>query len=182
MPEHHFAVVSLANAGPDGLAFNQAVVRWALRTYLGVTDRDPEPLAYDKARTRDILGSYANDVMTVTVSADNGRLWLATLMRPEIRAGAEKDLPPDHTPFDVGLLPGDGDEYVITVTLSRDSAASSPERPAGRWWASISAGACSVAWGRTAGSAGVSGRPGRRECRARRAARTAAAYRRRIGP
>jgi hypothetical protein len=114
VPEHAFAVVSLANAGPDGLAFNQAIVRWALETYLGVTDRDPEPLPYDEARTREILGSYANDVMTVTVGADDGRLWLAALMRPDIRAAAQTDLPPDHAPFDLGLLPGDADEYVIT--------------------------------------------------------------------
>jgi hypothetical protein len=23
-------------------------------------------------------------------------------------------MPPDHAPFDLGLLPGDGDEYIIT--------------------------------------------------------------------
>jgi CubicO group peptidase (beta-lactamase class C family) len=113
-PDQEFVVVSLANAGPDGLAFNQTVVRWALETYLGVTDRDPEPLPYDEARTREILGSYENDAMTVTVRADGDRLWLAALLRPELRAAAEKDLPPDHAPLDVGLLPGDADEYVIT--------------------------------------------------------------------
>ena len=113
VPEQDFAVVSLANAGPDGLAFNQAVVRWALRTYLGVTDRDPVPVPYDEARVREVLGSYANDVMTITIGADGGRLWLAPLMQPEIRAAADSDLP-DHATFDVGLLPGDTDEYVIT--------------------------------------------------------------------
>jgi hypothetical protein len=35
-------------------------------------------------------------------------------MKPEIRAAADKDLPPDHAPFDSGLLPGDADEYIIT--------------------------------------------------------------------
>ena len=114
VPEQDFAVVSMANAGPDGLAFNQAVVRWALETYLGVSDRDPEPLPYDEARTREVLGSYANEVMTVTIGADGSRLWLAALMRSEIRGSADTDLPPDHAPFDVGLLPGDADEYVIT--------------------------------------------------------------------
>jgi hypothetical protein len=118
-PDQEFAVVSLANAGPDGLAFNQTVVRWALETYLGVTDRDPEPLPYDEARTREILGSYENDAMTVTVRADGDRLWLAALLRPELRAAAEKDLPPDHAPLDVGLLPGDADEYVITCGALR---------------------------------------------------------------
>ena len=57
VPEHDFAVVSLANGGPDGLAFNQAVVRWALKTYLGVIDRDPQPLVSEEARIREILRS-----------------------------------------------------------------------------------------------------------------------------
>jgi hypothetical protein len=35
-------------------------------------------------------------------------------MKPEIRAAADKELPPDHAPFDFGLLPGDADEYIIT--------------------------------------------------------------------
>ena len=44
VPERNFAVVSLSNAGPNGIPFNQAVVRWAIEHYLGVVDRDPEPL------------------------------------------------------------------------------------------------------------------------------------------
>ena len=32
----------------------------------------------------------------------------------EIRAAADKEPPPDHAPFDSGLLPGDADEYIIT--------------------------------------------------------------------
>ena len=35
VPERDFAVVSLSNAGPDGIPFNQAVVRWALRDLSG---------------------------------------------------------------------------------------------------------------------------------------------------
>ena len=57
VPERDFAVVALSNAGPDGIPFNQAVVRWALQTYLGVTDRDPEPLPYDEARAREVVGT-----------------------------------------------------------------------------------------------------------------------------
>jgi hypothetical protein len=41
VPGRDFAVVALSNAGPDGIPCNQAIVRWALRTYLGLTDRDP---------------------------------------------------------------------------------------------------------------------------------------------
>ena len=35
VPERDFAVVSLSNAGPDGIPFNQAVVRWALAELSG---------------------------------------------------------------------------------------------------------------------------------------------------
>ena len=42
------------------------------------------------------------------------RLRLEVRIKPEIRAAADKELPPDIEPSDVGLLPGDGDEYVIT--------------------------------------------------------------------
>jgi CubicO group peptidase (beta-lactamase class C family) len=114
VPERGFAVVSLSNAGPDGIPFNQAVVRWALQTYLGLTDRDPAPLAYDEARTREVVGRYENDVMTLTIGTEGAGLRLEVRMKPEIRAAADKELPPDHAPFDVGLLPGDADEYIST--------------------------------------------------------------------
>jgi len=35
VPEQRFVVVAFANAGPEGISFNQAVVRWALDAYLG---------------------------------------------------------------------------------------------------------------------------------------------------
>lgn len=44
VPVRNFAVVTLSNAYPNGIPFNQAVVRWALETCVGVVDRDPEPL------------------------------------------------------------------------------------------------------------------------------------------
>jgi CubicO group peptidase (beta-lactamase class C family) len=115
VPERGFAVVALANAGPDdGLAFNQVVVRRALQTYLGVIDRDPEPLPYDRARAQEVVGSYENEVMTLTIGTDGAGLTLMGGIKPEIRAGADKELPPDLPPAAMGLLPGDTDEYIIT--------------------------------------------------------------------
>jgi CubicO group peptidase (beta-lactamase class C family) len=114
VPERAFAVVSLANAGPDGIPFNTAVVRWALQTYLGVTDQDPEPLPHNETRAREVVGSYGNEVMTLTIDSDGARMWLEVLMRPEIRRAADKELPPDYPPAGIGFLPGDRDEYIIT--------------------------------------------------------------------
>jgi CubicO group peptidase (beta-lactamase class C family) len=114
VPERDFAVVALSNAGPDGTNGNQAVVRWALETYLGVTDRDQPPLPYDPARARELVGNYEMDAMTATIATDGSRLRLEIRIKPEIRAAADKELPPDIEPSDLGLLPGDADEYVIT--------------------------------------------------------------------
>jgi CubicO group peptidase (beta-lactamase class C family) len=112
VPDRDFAVVALSNAGPDGTKCNQTVVRWALQAWLGVTDRDPQPLPYDPARAAELVGSYGIDAMTVTIASDGAGLRLAVRIRPELRAAADKELPPDIEPSDLGLLPGD--EYVIT--------------------------------------------------------------------
>lgn len=114
VPERNFAVVSLSNAGPDGLRFNQAVVRWALQTSLGVTDREPEPIPLDETRAREVVGNYANDFMTLTIGADGAGLTLDVRIKPEIRAAAKTEPPPDLAPANIGLLAGDTDEYVVT--------------------------------------------------------------------
>ena len=114
VPERNFAVVSLSNAGPDGTPFNQAVVRWALQTYLGVTDREPESLPYDEAQARAVVGSFENELMTLTIGSDGAGLSLDVRIKPEIRAAAKTAPPQDLAPADIGLLPGDTDEYIIT--------------------------------------------------------------------
>jgi CubicO group peptidase (beta-lactamase class C family) len=116
VPERNFAVVSLANADPNGIPFNQAVVRWALQTYVGVADRDREPLPYDAGRASELVGTYANDAMTFTIRTDGARLTLEVRIKPALRAASDKELPPDPPPFEFGLLPGpsDKDEYVVT--------------------------------------------------------------------
>jgi CubicO group peptidase (beta-lactamase class C family) len=76
VPERNFAVVAMSNAGPEGIPCNQAVVRWALQTYLWVTDQDQEPRPYDEARAQEVVGSYENDAMTFSVGTDGAELTL----------------------------------------------------------------------------------------------------------
>jgi CubicO group peptidase (beta-lactamase class C family) len=114
VPERDFGVVVLSNAGPEGIPFNQAVVRWALQTYLGVIDRDPEPIPYDEARAREFIGHYENDAMNFDIATDGAAMTLAVDIKPEIRAAADGELPPGYPREEIGLLPGDTDEYVIT--------------------------------------------------------------------
>lgn len=115
VPERGFAVAVLSNAGPDGgLATNQAVVGWALKHYLGVAERDPEPLPYDPAQAAEIAGIYENEMMRVTFRTDGAGLTVEFTIKPEIRAATGTELPPDIPPADLGLLPGDAGEYIIT--------------------------------------------------------------------
>ncbi|MBW5485305.1 serine hydrolase [Streptomyces bambusae] len=114
VPERNFAVVALANAGPDGYPADQAVVRWALEHYLGLVERDPEPLPYDEARAREVVGRYEIDVMNLDIATDGGRLTLGVEIKPEIRAGSDVEMPPDVAPAPMGFLPGDGDAYIVT--------------------------------------------------------------------
>jgi CubicO group peptidase (beta-lactamase class C family) len=114
VPERGFAVVAVSNAGPDGIPCNQAVVRWALEAYLGVMDRDPEPLPYDEARAIEVVGRYDIDVMSLVIVTDETNLTLEARIKPEIRASWDGEMPPDYAPAAIGLLPGDTDEYIIT--------------------------------------------------------------------
>src|SRR5215216_4580246 len=58
VPERDFAVVSLANSNPGGIPANKAVLRWALEHHLGLIEEDPEPMPYDGARAREVVGRY----------------------------------------------------------------------------------------------------------------------------
>ncbi|KAA2262402.1 beta-lactamase family protein [Solihabitans fulvus] len=114
VPERNFAITVMSNAGPHGPAVNQAIVRWALEHYLGVVDRDPEPLPHDPARAEEIAGIYDIDVMTLVIAADEAGLTLGVGIKPEIRAASDTEMPSDYPPAAMGLLPGDGDEYIVT--------------------------------------------------------------------
>jgi CubicO group peptidase (beta-lactamase class C family) len=113
VPERNFAVVSLANAGPNGIPFNQTVVRWTLEHCLGVVDRDPEPLPYDRVRVQESAGTYENDAMRFVIVAGETGMTLEVGLKAEIRASLASDAPPDYPPAAIGLLPGDGDEYIL---------------------------------------------------------------------
>ncbi|WP_034265256.1 serine hydrolase domain-containing protein [Actinospica robiniae] len=115
VPGRDFAVVSLTNAGPGGVAFNQALVRWTLEHYLGVVDKDPEPVAYDAARAAELVGHYEIDAMTLDIATDGGVLTLEVRIKAELRAGSAKELPADYPPFEFGLLAADGDDYIVTT-------------------------------------------------------------------
>jgi CubicO group peptidase (beta-lactamase class C family) len=114
VPDRDFAVVSLANGNPGGIPANRAVVRWALEHHLGLVQEDPEPMPYDGARAREVVGRYATDVLVLDVVSTGTGLTAAARIKPEVRAASDVDLPADVPPADLGLLPGPGDEFIIT--------------------------------------------------------------------
>ncbi|MGA6207277.1 serine hydrolase domain-containing protein [Nocardia testacea] len=116
VPERDFAVVVLSNAGPGaGLEFDRATVRWTLEHFLGMVECDPTPLPYDPARAAEITGTYENEMMRLTLETDGTALAIGCAIKPEIRAAAETELPPDLPAAALGLLPGDADEYIVTA-------------------------------------------------------------------
>ncbi len=114
VPEHDFAVVTLANSAPHGGPFNQEVVRWALEHGPGLVDRDPEPLPHDPARSAAVAGRYDIDALTLVIAADEEGMTLEVGIKPEIRAASDTEMPADYPAESIGLLPGDGDEYIVT--------------------------------------------------------------------
>jgi CubicO group peptidase (beta-lactamase class C family) len=116
VPERGFAVSVMSNGGPGGVAFNLEVLRFALQHYLGVVDRDPEPVPYVHAEVAPTAGVYEIDIMTLTIRAEEGAAapTLEVVIKPEIRAASEREIPADYPPFRFGLLPGTGDDYILT--------------------------------------------------------------------
>ena len=53
-------------------------------------------------------------VVALANATDGVVMTLAADIKPQIRAAADEELPPGYPREEIGLLPGDGDEYVIT--------------------------------------------------------------------
>ncbi len=116
VPERDFAISTLTNCGPNGNQFNDEVVRWALESYLGVVERDPEPVSLGEAELAPYAGRYETIAAVVDIKVDGGGLLAEAEIKPhvleQLREAGEDD--PETPPFPIGLLPGDGDRYIIT--------------------------------------------------------------------
>jgi CubicO group peptidase (beta-lactamase class C family) len=112
VPAKRFAVTSLTNCGPNGGEFNERITRWAFEAYLGVEVKDPEPLRLDD----DVLAEYAGRYETIAAIADltaaDGLLIIDVTIRPEVLEQLGEDAA-DEPPVPIGILPGDGDRYIV---------------------------------------------------------------------
>jgi CubicO group peptidase (beta-lactamase class C family) len=108
VPERDFAIAIMANCGPNGPQLNKELLRWALEAYLGVVDRDPEPVALSAAELAPYAGTYETIAVIGRISVDGGGLLLEVEIKPEALAQLTEagEEPPEDRPFPLGLLPG----------------------------------------------------------------------------
>ena len=116
VPEKDFAFISMTNSGPNGSQLNDEMSRWALEAFCGVVDRDPEPVALSD----DVLAAYAGDYETIAafarITVADGGLSLKVDIKPQMRKvlTEQGEEIPEQPPYQLGMLPGDGERYVVT--------------------------------------------------------------------
>jgi len=112
VPERTFAITSLTNCGPNGGEFNEQIVRWAFENYLGADMSDPEPLRLDDDALAPYVGRYETIAVIADISAADGVLMVEVTVRPEVLEQLHEE-PDDEPPVPLGILPGDGDRYIV---------------------------------------------------------------------
>lgn len=116
-PEHGFAFISMTNCGPNGPKFNDELRKWALEHYVGVTEREPEPVRLSNDALAPYVGSYETIVINCEIAIQDGQLVASIKVKPEMaetlrEAGQDPDEPQPDLPL--GMLAEAGDRYVIT--------------------------------------------------------------------
>ena len=116
VPERNFAISLLTNCGPNGPQFNDEIEKWALEAYLGVIDKDPEPIGLGDAELAQYAGRYETIAVVCDITADAGGLVVKVEIKPEVLATLKEqgEDVPDQPPIPIGLLGGDGDRYIVT--------------------------------------------------------------------
>jgi len=112
VPERTFAITSLTNCGPNGGEFNEQIMRWAFENYLGADMSDPEPLRLDDDALAPYVGRYETIAVIADISAADGVLMVEVTVRPEVLEQLHEE-PDDEPPVPLGILPGDGDRYIV---------------------------------------------------------------------
>ena len=105
VPERDFAVVVLVNCVPNGYRAHETITRWALEAYLGVVERDPEPLDLTPQELAPYVGTYRTGAIRMDAIVTDGGLEIQLEM---IRGGGE---PPALDSYRVGMV--DGERFVV---------------------------------------------------------------------
>lgn len=115
VPEAGFALISMTNCAPDGHDFNDRLRKWALERYVGVVERDPEPVKLADAVLAPYAGRYETIAAAVDVTVKDGYLVAKVEIKPEMLAVLSEsgEAPGDEPPIVLGLLGEGSDEYVV---------------------------------------------------------------------
>jgi CubicO group peptidase (beta-lactamase class C family) len=113
VPERRFAITSLTNCGPNGWEFNEEILRWAFEAYLGIEVKDPEPVRLEDESLAAYAGRYETIAAINDVTVADGGLVIVHTLRPEVLAQLGEE-PHDDPPERLGILPGEGDRYLVT--------------------------------------------------------------------
>jgi CubicO group peptidase (beta-lactamase class C family) len=122
IPERNFALISMTNCGPNGSELNDQLVRWALEHYLGVIDKEPEPILLGDEALVPYVGRYETIVATVDITAEGGRLIAKVKVKPEqaeILRAAGEDPDEEQPPIPLSFLAPEGDRYVIPEGIAK---------------------------------------------------------------
>ena len=117
VPERDFAYISMTNCGPNGSQLNDQLEKWALEHYLGVVEEDPEPLLLGESELAEYAGEYETIAAMVHLRVEGGRLMASVEIKPEMLKVLQEQLGeedvPEQPPIPLGILPGDGDRYIV---------------------------------------------------------------------
>lgn len=106
VPERDFAFALLTNAGAGG-QLTRNIRRAALKSFLGLTETDPEPIQADEEQLRQYVGHYARPFAEVELTLKEGSLQ-AQIIPKRGFPNREAPVPPPGPPFPVGLYREDG--------------------------------------------------------------------------
>lgn len=109
VPERDFAITVLTNSDSGG-QLHQEMVKWALATYLGLAEPEPEPLSLTEAELAPYVGRYrtANGTLDLAVQGD-GLVANVTYSEAAIARlrSVYGDQVPEQRPVPFKLLPDD---------------------------------------------------------------------------
>ena len=118
VPERQFAITGLTNCGPNGNQLLDELGRWALEAYLGVVDRDPEPVALDAEQLAEYAGTYETVAAIGDVTLD-GQRWVGPQGRDQARdagqaGGGRRGATRRRTAVPPRHPARTGDRYIVT--------------------------------------------------------------------
>jgi hypothetical protein len=108
-PEQRFALVALTNSD-RGSELYQPLTRWALEQFLGIQERDPEPLTAPEEQLAEYVGVYQAAADDLKVSLRQGELVLEEIPKGGFPA---QDSPPSPPPPPVRMALCGPDRVIV---------------------------------------------------------------------